>query len=337
MKALVTAEFDAGVLSELSKIMEVRTAGWGTTKNMLSPGELADELDNAQVLIAELEEVTAEVMDAAPQLAFVGTCRNTPRNVDIEAATERGIVVTNAPGRNANAVAELTMCLITMISRKVGQALRDVVEGKWVVERTGGSEYSYVKYKGSELLGKTLGIIGFGGIGRRLSRLASPYEMQQLVHDPFVPSTVIRQHGASPVDLETLLVQSDYVSVHVPGTVETRGFIDAAAFELMKPEAYLINTARGGVVDEAALCAALETNQIAGAALDVFAAEPLPLDHDLLKLENVVLLPHIAGATWEVIRTHSRMVYEDVVRFVEGRRPLYLCNPEAYSSGVDRR
>jgi D-3-phosphoglycerate dehydrogenase len=324
MKAVITAQFDNAVLMQLREQMGVEHVGWGVTGEVLRPQELLSFVQDAEILVVEIEACDAYIIRHSPKLAFVGSCRNNPVNVDLDAATQRGIPVVFTPGRNADAVAEMTLALMIMVARQMGRALRDVWRGKW----TAAEEFSYLKYKGFELGGKTAGIIGLGAIGRRVKHLCEAFGMQTLVHDPYLENGSTVQATVHFVDMATLLRQADFVTLHCPDTPETKGLIGPEELRLMKPKAYLINTARGKHVDEDALREAVKNEVIAGAALDVYQAEPLPLDHPFHELENIILMPHIGGATFDVIRNHSLMIYEEIQRHLRGETLQYLRNPK---------
>jgi len=210
-------------------------------------------------------------------------------NVDLEAATRRGVLVLNTPGGNAISVAEHTLALMLALARNIPQAAQSVREGRWEKK----------KFLGRELYGKTLGILGLGKIGLEVSKRARAMGMQIVAFDPYVPPVVAKETGNKLVPLDDLYARADYITLHVSLSAETAGMINAAALEKMKPGVRLINCGRGELVDEAALAAALESGHVAGAALDVFAVEPLPAGSPLARLPQVIATPHIAGSTEE--------------------------------------
>jgi D-3-phosphoglycerate dehydrogenase len=284
-------------------------------------------------------------MDAASELRIIACTRGGPdANVDISAATERGIPVLYTPGRNAVSVADLTLGLMLSIARHVarshhllrlgeftGEPQSDTAAGgeredvSWGVAR--GSPY--VELKGPELEGKTLGIVGLGAIGQLVAARASGFDMDLVGFDPFVDAEQMDEWGVRKVDLEELCTQSDFVTVHCPVTEETRGLIGAEEFALMSENTYFINTARGSIIDQDALLSALRDGELAGAALDVYDKEPLPADHELLELDNVVTTPHIGGAATGVIERHSEMVTNDIAALLDGRDPTHVANDVA--------
>jgi D-3-phosphoglycerate dehydrogenase len=239
-------------------------------------------------------------------------------NVDVEAATKLGIPILYTPHANARAVAEHTFALILSFSRRVTLAH----------EYVRGLRTTPPRFIGFELEGKKLGVIGFGAIGRIVASIGRGFGMSILVYDPYVDSKFIEDSGCRPVDLETLLRESDIVTIHVPLTKETYHMIGERELKLMKPASLLVNTARGSVVDESALVKALKEGWIAGAALDVFEEEPLKPDNPLLSMDNVVATPHIAFLTVESVRRMDMMLVEDIKRILSGRKPVRIANPE---------
>lgn len=326
MKAVITAQFDTEIMEQLREQMEVVHTGWGVTGEALEENALVAELRDAEILVTEIEKCSTDVIESCPKLAFIGCCRNNPVNVDVKAATARGIPVVYGAGRNAQAVAEMALAMMIIAARQVGRALVDVRRMSWDFSCI----VSYNEYKGYELAGKTAGIVGLGAIGRRVKRLCEAFDMQVIAHDPY-----LEESGNAPADVtfvgfHDLLKWADFVTLHVPDTPETASMIGAEELAMMKPTAYLVNTARGSHVDESALYSALKKRQITGAALDVFIKEPLPESHLFFELDNVVLLPHIGGATYDVITNQSRIMYEQIRNFLDGR-PMdarYIKNPE---------
>ena len=232
--------------------------------------------------------------------------------VDLDAAREHKVWVTNNPGVNAVAVAELAFGQMIALSRFNVQADRAVKDNRWA---------DYLRFTGFELAGKTLGIVGMGNIGTRVALRARAFEMALLVCDPYIPASHVTSLGGQWVGLEELLSGSDIVTLHCPLNSETHHMVGERQFSLMKKSAYLVNLARGGVVDEAALCRALGERRIAGAAIDVMETEPPRRDHPLLALDNVLLTPHIGGSTREAQKRGEWGAAEEVVRVLEGKKP----------------
>jgi len=341
-QALVLAEFDPEAIPTLETLgYAVEVDGWGQTHHALAEDELVALIPDVALLVVEVEQVTEKVIAAAQRLEIIATCRDQPVNVDVTAATARGIPVLSTPARNADAVADFALGLILAAGRNICRADRHLREHGWYV----GDEIPYFHFRGPELAGKTVGLVGCGNIGRRLARRAQGLGMNVLAYDPYlaqddVPTPFHHMNDVTALafdqrrvrtrltTLDEVLAQADFLSLHVPLNDETRGMIGAVELARMKPSAYLINSARAAVVDEIALYHALRERRIAGAALDVFWQEPLPADSPWLKLDNVILTPHLAGAADDVKVHHSAMVIEDVRTLLNGGCPARLVNPE---------
>lgn len=333
MRALVTARFDEKAVEELGEYIDVVYRSWSETKRVLSQRELVELANSleANILIVELEQVDREVIESVEGLKLVGVCRNDPRrNVDIEAATERGVPVIYTPGRNTNAVAELTVAVMLVLLRRLPMIYFKLRSGSVRIDSFEAFAEHYNDWLGSELHGKTVGIVGLGRIGYRVAEILRAFGARILVYDPYVSDERVKSVGGERVDLETLLRGSDIVTLHVPPTEETVNMIGRREIELMKPSAVLVNLANPVIIDEDALYDALWRGRIAGAALDVFYEEPVDSTNRFLQLDNVVVTPHIGGNTVETIRRHSWMIVEDVLRCLRGERPLHLANPEVW-------
>jgi D-3-phosphoglycerate dehydrogenase / 2-oxoglutarate reductase len=258
------------------------------------------------LIVRSATKVTAEVLEHAGRLKVIGRAGVGVDNVDVDAATRRGIVVANAPESNVVSAAEHTIGLLVALARNIPQAHAALVDGRW--ERS--------KWGGVELADKTLGVLGFGRIGRQVARRALGLQMKVAAYDPFVGVERFRELGADRLSLDEVLAAADFVTLHLPLTDETRGSIDAAAFAKMRDGVRLVNAARGELVDEAALVAALESGKVAGAAIDVFAQEPY--SGPLLRAPNVVLTPHLAASTDEAQDRAGVIVAEQVAAALEG-------------------
>lgn len=280
--------------------------------------ELVELLQGADALVTQLAPITRRVIEAGLDLKIIGCCRTGPVNVNVPVATERGIPVIFGPGRNGPAVAEFTLGLILAEIKNISHAHVDLKKGIWR-----GDFYRYDK-AGPELSRMTVGLVGFGAIGRLLAPLLVPFGCRLLVHDPYVQAEVITSFGGESVELEKLLAESDIVSLHLRVTPETRKMFNAELFAAMKPGAYFINTARGSLVEYDALYEALRSGRLAGAALDCFAEEPIPPGNPLFELDNVTITPHIAGSSRETAHRAADMVSEDLANFFAGR-PLKYC------------
>jgi D-3-phosphoglycerate dehydrogenase len=273
---------------------------------------------NADAILARLGTVTRRVIEAAPRLRVIARHGVGVDAVDLEAATVRGIVVTTTGAINAAAVAEYTFALLLALARKVVPADAGMRRGAW----------SRDPLVGMELDGKTLGIVGLGAIGQRVARQALGFGMRVIAHDPNVPTPP--DAGIRMVSLVELLASADIVTLHTRFTPGTAKLIDAATLAAMRPNALLVNTARGELVDEAALTAALRNGGLAGAALDTFAEEPLSAESPLRAMPNVVLSPHVAGQTAEAVVKVGLAAADAILDELAGRRPAHVYNPEAY-------
>ena len=244
------------------------------------------------LLVRSATKVTAEVLDAAPDLRVVVRAGTGLDNVDRAAAEERGIAVRNTPNANTVAVAELTFAMLLALERHIADAAADLRAGRW----------EKAKYAGRELHGRTLGLLGFGRIGREVALRARAFGMQVVAYDPVVPSAPVGFDWVKVTDRDTVLRECDVLTLHVPLTDDTRHAIGAREFALLKPGAVLVNASRGGVADETALHAALVSGRLRAAAVDVFEKEPAAADHPLLQLPNVLPLPHLGASTAEAQR-----------------------------------
>jgi D-3-phosphoglycerate dehydrogenase len=295
---LVSDHLHPDGVRELQKLGEVKV------KTGLPPSELLKEVSDIDVLVVRsATKVTREVIEAAKKLKIVARAGVGLDNIDQEAAKEKGVKVLNAPESVSVAVAELTIGLMLSWCRKIPLADASMRAGRW--EKS--------KFMGTELRGKTLGIIGTGRIGIEVAKRAKAFDMQLLGYD-IVQNDQFLALGGKYVDLETLLKSSDFVSLHVPLNEKTRNLIGEKELRLMKKSAVLINTSRGAVVDENALVRALKEGWIAGACLDVYQKEPLPGDHPLLSLPNVILTPHLGASTEEAQREAALVIAEKIRR-----------------------
>src|SRR5438132_10958478 len=274
-----------------SGLQPLRDAGFSVEKKTgLSSDELREDLVNAEGLIVRSEtKVTADLMDAADKLRVIGRAGVGVDNIDVPAATTRGIVVMNAPDGNTITTAEHTIALLVALARNVPQANSSVKAAKWERKR----------FIGAELQRKTLGIIGLGRIGCAVAVRARAFGMKIVAHDPFIAPEKARDLEIETTSLDEVFSRADFLTVHTPLTNETRGLVGREAFRKMKQGARIINCARGGLVDEQALYEAIKSGRIAGAALDVFEQEPPPADHPLLALEQVIATPHLGASTTE--------------------------------------
>jgi glyoxylate reductase len=268
------------------------------------------------------DPIDAGLMNSLPSLRVIAQCAVGYDNIDVQNATERNIAVTNTPGILTETTADLTWALILATCRRVPEADRYVRNGHWRVA------WDPMMLLGRDIFGSTLGIIGAGRIGSAVARRACGFSMKILYHSRSRNEEIESDLNASRTDLETLLQESDIISIHVPLTDDTQGMIGIDELRMMKPSAILVNTSRGPVIDEYALTQALETGLIAGAGLDVFSDEPIPMDSGLLKLDNVVLLPHIGSASIDTRNKMAEMCARNLIIALQGERPPNIVNPE---------
>lgn len=257
----------------------------------LQPPQCVFELcADADVIVTQFCTVTRELVDACPKLKAIGVLRGGIENVCSEYAREKGIEVFNAPGRNAEAVSDFTVGMIICEARNIARGHHGILTGRWIRDYSNSGMIP-------DLPGRTVGLIGCGAIGMKVAKKLSGFDMTLLGYDPFASAERYKEAGIEPVELDELMARADFVSLHARLTAENRHLIDARRLALMKPTAYLINTSRAGLIDEAALVEALRAKKIAGAALDVYEHEPPQPDDPLLALDNVTLTPHMAGGS----------------------------------------
>lgn len=307
MKVLVAAPIYDKAIERL------REAGFEVLfKEYPSEDELVILIKDVDALIVRSKPmVTRKVIEAAGKLKIIGRSGVGLDNIDLEAAKEKGIKVINTPGAPANSVAELTIGLMLAVLRKIAYADRRLREGEWVKKQC----------LGYELRGKTLGVIGMGRIGREVARIAHHgFGMKIIYYDVIrCPKEIEEELKTECVDLETLLRRADIVTIHVPLTPQTKHLINEERLKLMKTTSFLINTSRGGVIDTKALVKALKEGWIAGAGLDVFDEEPLPKNHPLTSLDNVVLTPHIGASTIEAQERAGMEIVEKIIEFFKSK------------------
>ncbi len=331
MKAFITADFDEYGLELLKKHMEYEHESWRDTKKIyFDENEFIKKIKSigADVVIVEADFVMKNVIEQCG-LKIIASCRDDPWNVDIKTATEKGIPVFSAPHRNTPAVADLTVGLIFCVIRNIMKADRLLRAGKIIYKSEMDFLNYYNRFKGIELGGAKVGIIGLGSIGFQVAkRLRNGFGSEILVYDPYVNEDRLKEVNGKSVDLETLMRESDIVTVHVRVTDETKGMIKKKHFEMMKETAYFINTARAAITEEDTLFEVLRDKKIAGAGLDVFIKDPIESGDRFLTLENVIATPHIGGNTIDTVRRQSKMMAEDIDAYLSGKEPKYLLNRE---------
>ncbi len=310
MKVIIADQINEKGIKDLEEVAEV------VVDTSITQEELINKIkDFDAIIVRSRTKVTRAVIEAAQKLKIIARAGVGVDNVDMEAATEKGIMVVNAPESTSVTVAEHAMGLILALTRKISIADKSVKEGKWEKSR----------FMGMELNGKTLGIIGLGRIGTQVSIRAKAFGMEILVYDPYVTEEAGAEIGVRVVDLEYLLKNSDVMTIHVPLTPETKHLLSKDEFEIMKENAIIVNAARGGIINEDDLYDALTTGKIAGAGLDVFENEP-PEDSSLLSLDNVVLTPHIGASTKEAQRDAAIIVANEVKKVFMGEAPKNVLN-----------
>lgn len=286
-----------------------------------SRSELMDRVRGVDGFLCLLtDQIDAALMDAAgSQLKVISSMSVGVDHVQVQAATARGIPVGNTPGVLTDATADMAFALLFASARRIAEGEKYVRSGMW-------KTWNPSLLLGADFAGATLGIIGFGRIGQAVAKRAAGFDLRVVFHDP----TAEPVYSARPADLDTLLRESDFVSLHVPLTERTRHLVNAEFLEKMKPGAILINTARGGVVDQSALYQALSEKRIFAAALDVTDPEPLPPDHPLLELENCLIVPHLGSASLQTRNMMSLLAAQNLIAGLRGERLPYCVNPEVY-------
>jgi D-3-phosphoglycerate dehydrogenase len=293
-KVLITPKSYYAIRRQMQPLLEGMAVVFNDTGKTLTEAEMMARIVDVDGLLVGVDPVSRRVIEKAKRLRAVSKYGVGIDNIDLEALAERRIPLKTAPGTNKTSVAELTFGLLLAITRNIWRAAQQVKDGGWQREQ------------GVEITGKTLGIIGCGSIGREVARRARGFLMSVLVFDPYFKDADFRiQNAIEQVPLDDLLARSDFISLHLPLTPETRGIIDRNRLQRMKTEAYLINTSRGELIDEAALAHALKRNMIAGAACDVWTQEP-PGNHPLLQLDNFILTPHMGATTREAVLRMAR-------------------------------
>ena len=322
-RALVTAPLRGEGFDRLGALADVVYDPWidQSPIRIYGPEQLRDRVDAEEVdwLIVESDFVGAEVFQSPARtrpLRLLASTRGYPNNVDVAAATAAGVPVLNCPGRNADAVAELAVALLLAVNRGVLRADADVRAGQVYKDGT----IPYQRFRAWQLAGRTAGLVGLGAVARALRWRLEGLGMTVIAYDPY--------NNEAKHSLPELLEQSDVVSMHAPVTPETTGMIGEAQFGAMRPGAVFINTARAQLHDTDALVAALQSGHLGGAGLDHFVGENLASDHPLVSMDNVVLTPHIGGATYDVEAKQASMVADDIEKLVAGGRPDRIVNPE---------
>jgi glyoxylate reductase len=282
--------------------------------------EKAAKVDALATLLSD--KIDAEVFDAAPNLKIVAQMAVGFDNIDVAEATKRGIYVTNTPGVLTETTADFAWALLMAVARRVAEADKYVRTGQWKVG------WHPMMMQGRDLYGATLGIVGLGRIGCAIAKRAKGFDMNVLYNDVVRRPDFEKEYNIKFTEIDTIFKTADFITINTPLTKETHHLVDEKKLKTMKKTAYIVNNARGPIVDEKALYKALKEGWIAGAALDVFEQEPTPMDNPLLKLDNVVVAPHISSASYETRSKMAEMVAENLIAFFEGKTPPNLVNPE---------
>jgi len=280
--------------------------------------------DYDALVIRSGTQVTAKVLEAAKKLKIIGRAGVGVDNVDVPVATERGVIVVNSPGGNTLAAAELSVAMLLALARNIPQAFMSMKNKEW----------NRSKYTGNEVYGKTLGVLGLGKIGQEVAKRCQVFGMKVLAYDPFISKEVAEQMGIDLVDLNDCLKRSDYITLHLPKNKETLGMISTKQFEMMKDGVRLVNVARGGIIDDDAMVAAIKSGKCAGAALDVYPSEPPDFSAELFDLPNVVTTPHLGASTEEAQTNVAIDVAEQIADVFEGRSARSAVNMPALSPEV---
>lgn len=290
--------------------------------------ELIRALAGAEIAVTQMAAFTPEVFRQCPALKLISVCRGGPVNVDLAAATAAGVIVSFAPARNAVAAAEFAVGLMLAAMRRVVATDSELKSGSWR-----GDYYAYENV-GMELDGSTVGLVGYGAIGRIVARILIAFGSNVITYDPYADPAAIAADGVEVVDLPALLRRSAVVSLHARLTPETRHLLNAENLALLPDGAVLVNTARGGLLDYAPLPALLTSGRLGALALDVYDIEPPPADWPLFAAPNVIMTPHLAGATRQTAQRAADIVGDDIVRYLRGGRPQFVANPLVFDTLV---
>ncbi len=322
MKAFSTVRLDPIYKKKIEELVgELKIEDWVEEKKIYNSDELLEKIkkEDIKIFICEVEVMQKDFFEKVEGLELICCIRGNPVNIDVEAAAGANVTVTACPGRNATAVTELTIGLMIALTRKIIPAHNIVQNGEW--KGLEGIEEA----KGIELEGKNVGIVGLGAIGYKVATILKAMGMNIFVHDPYVKPDRVKEVNGKIVKLETLMKESDFITIHAVYNEETKGLISEELISLMKPTAFFINVARSRITDEKALVHALTEKKIAGAAIDVYNKEPTGRKGSPFKgLDNVITTPHIGGQTKEVVTHYSKMVYESINDHLAGKTSKFV-------------
>jgi len=337
MKALITASITNEVLEELQKKMEVTYESWRDTGNIyFDMKEMVEKLKGYDVFITVADDLKKAELFEQTNLKLIASCRGDPFNINLDAATKNNIPIIYTPNRNVVAVAELTVGLIISMARNLTKLDRFLHSEDFEIIEFEDWIKCYNKFMGCELESKTIGIVGFGQIGQRVAERLKPFGVKFLIYDPYVSEEIVKEYG-DKTDLDYLMKESDFITLHAVATDDNDNLINEERIKMMKSSGYLINLAKGSLVDYDYLYGALKKNEIAGAALDVFPLEPIDEDNEFLELDNVIVMPHMGGNTTEVVRRQSNMLLKDINIWLNNGIPSHVLNPEVFEGFKEKK
>lgn len=338
LKVLVTADINREEIENI-KGLDIEYAGYILDYEVLDHDILIEKCKDKDILVSEYDTVDAAVFENAKDLKLIVCCRGGVSSVvDLEAAKKHGVLVCNTPGRNANSVSDFTMGLLIDITRNISIS-NSLIFNKTITSDSTNKpeEYTdtvwgldgkspFIRFRGKQLKNRTLGLVGFGAVGRLVAKKAKPFGINIVVYDPYLKKDQLPEGIKLISTVEELVGVSDFVSLHCAVTDQTKGMFDSKMFSKMKDGAFFINTARGVLVDEIALIDALDRGKLAGAAMDVACTEPIPSSSPLLDAKNLVLTPHISGSSAEVKDEGTILVVSSINSFMKGATPTHCVN-----------
>ncbi len=328
MKALITASLTKEVLKKLENLMEVTYESWRDTGIIyFDAKELLEKLEGYDIFITAADDLKKDEFFELTKLKLIATCRGDPFNVNLKAANKKNLPILYTPLRNVDAVAELTLGYMICLARNLTPLDRFLHSKNFTIVDFEDWVDVYNKYMGIELLNKKIGIIGLGAIGRKVAKILKAFGCVNLIYDPFLSDEIISDYGEK-VELDTIIRESDFITIHAVATDDNDNLINEKRIAMMKKSAYIINLAKGSIVDYDALFNALKEKKIAGAALDVFPLEPIDEDNEFLDLENVIVSPHFGGNTIDVIQRQSNMILRDLKAWLNKEPLTNILNPE---------